>query len=254
VERPAPDYLAANVAQWKSQADRQLVTGRRAWGSDPRWGIFGIAESVVGLLPDDLDGLRTVELGCGTAYVSSWLARRGARPVAIDPTPSQLHIAAALQAEFGLGFPLTRAAAEDLPLRDDAFDFAISEYGAAIWADPYRWIPEAARVLRPGGELVFFGNSTLMILCMPDEDDEAATDRLLRPQFGLHRADWSDGTVNFYLGHGDWIRLLRANGFEVLDLVELRPGEDAATGYPFVTPAWARQWPCEEAWRVRLVR
>ena len=173
--------------------------------------------------------------------------------MAVDPTPSQLHIAAALQAEYDLDFPLVRAAAEDLPLRDGAFDFAISEYGAAIWADPYRWIPEAARVLRPGGELVFVGNSALMILCMPDADDEAATERLRRPQFGLHRVDWSDG-INFYLGHGDWIRLLRANGFEILDLVELRPAEGAVTEYPFVTPAWARQWPCEEAWRVRLVR
>ena len=171
--------------------------------------------------------MRTVELGCGTAYVSSWLARQGrARPWRSIPPRASCTSPTSLQAESGLRFPLVRAAAEDLPLADDSFDFAISEYGAAIWADPYRWIPEAARVLRPGGELVFLGNSTLMILCVPDADDEAAADRLLRPQFGLHRADWSDGTVNFYLGHGDWIRLLRANGFDVLDLVELRPGED----------------------------
>ena len=30
-------------------------------------------------------------------------------------------------------------------------------------------------------------------------------------------------TVEFHLGHGDWIRLLRANHFEIEDLVE-RPG------------------------------
>ena len=82
MEGRARDYLAANVSQWESQAEQQLITGRRAWGSQPRWGIFGIAESEVGLLPDDIEGLRTVELGCGTAYVSSWLARRGAHPVA----------------------------------------------------------------------------------------------------------------------------------------------------------------------------
>jgi hypothetical protein len=28
---------------------------------------------------------------------------------------------------------------------------AISEYGASIWCDPYAWIPEAARMLRPAG-------------------------------------------------------------------------------------------------------
>ena len=41
--------------------------------------------------------------------------------------------------------------------------------------------------------------------------------------------------MNFALGYGDWIRLLRANGFEVEDLVELQAPEGATTSYPFVT-------------------
>jgi len=252
---PRPlDYLAANVADWAKQAERQRATGRRNWAVEPRWGIFGIPDAELGVLPADVEGLRAIELGCGTAYVSSWLAQRGARPVAVDPTPSQLQIAAELQLEFGLRFPLVRAAAEELPFRDGEFDLAVSEYGAAIWADPYRWVPEAARVLRPGGELVFLGNSSLLMLCVPEEDGVAAGTRLLRPQFGMHRFDWSDPDVtDFHLSHGDWIRLLRANGFEVLDLLELRPAEGVGSSDPFVTPEWARQWPCEEVWRARLV-
>ena len=39
----------------------------------------------------------------------------------------------------------------------DRFDLVISEYGASLWADPYAWVPECARVLRPGGRLVFLG-------------------------------------------------------------------------------------------------
>jgi len=128
----------------------------------------------------------------------------------------------------------------------------ISEYGAAIWADPYRWIPEAARLLRPGGELVFLGNSTLLMLCVPDEDGVPSTDRLLRSQFGMHRFEWpDDSSVEFHLGHGDWVRLLRANDFEVEDLIELRPPADARSDYSFVTVEWARRWPCEEVWRAR---
>jgi ubiquinone/menaquinone biosynthesis C-methylase UbiE len=57
-----------------------------------------------------------------------------------------------------------RAAAEAVPLRDASFDLAVSEYGAAIWADPFTWIPEAARLLRVGGELVFLANSLLFVL------------------------------------------------------------------------------------------
>ena len=52
------------------------------------------------------------------------------------------------QDEFEIRFPLIHADAERVPLQDSSFDLAISEYGAALWCDPYRWIPEAARILR----------------------------------------------------------------------------------------------------------
>ena len=149
-------------------------------------------------------------------------------PVGVDPSAGQLGIAHQFQAEFGLSFPLVRASGEHVPLTDGAFDLVISEYGAAIWADPYDWIPEASRLLRPGGELVFLGNSTLLMLCVPDEDGKPATADLRRPHFGMHRFEWPDDpTIEFHLGHGDWIRLLRRSSFEILDLIELRPPSGA---------------------------
>jgi len=249
------DYLQANVRVWEQRREDQLELAGRQWAAEePSWGIFDIPEAVARLLPDRLDGADVIELGCGTAYVSAWLARRGARPVALDPTPGQLSIARRCQDNSGVIFPLVRAAAESVPLRGASFDLAISEYGAAIRADPYRWVPEAARLLRPGGEVVFLGNSTLLMLCVPEEDGVAAGDRLLRPHFGMHRFEWPDDpTVEFHLGHGDWIRLLRANGFVIEDLIELRaPEGSVTTNYSFVTAGWARQWPCEEVWRARL--
>lgn len=247
------DHVTPTVAAWDARTDDQRALAARAWSADePSWGIFSVAESEARLLPDDLDGKVVAELGCGTAYVSAWLARRGARPIGVDPTPGQLRIAAEAQAEHGLAFPLVRAIGERVPLRDGSCDLVVSEYGAAIWSDPYEWIPEAARLLRPGGELVFLGNSSLLMLCVPDADDEPATDRLLRPHFGMHRFEWPDDpTVEFHLGHGDWIRLLRSSGFEVEDLVELRPPEGASSDYGFVTVDWARRWPAEEAWKAR---
>ena len=248
------DYLPANVEAWTQLAADQRESGRRAWSkAEPTWGIFGVPDDDLGILPAGCTGLRTVELGCGTAYVSAWLTRRGARAVAVDPTPSQLQIARELQREFGLSFPLVCAPSEHLPFADDSFDFAISEYGAAIWADPYLWIPQAARVLRPGGELVMLGNATLLMLCVPEEEGVAAGTELLRPLFGLHRMEWGEPeSIEFHLSHGERIRLLRANGFEVLDLMEIRPEAGATTRYDFVTPEWARRWPCEEVWRARL--
>lgn len=247
-----PDYVRANRAVWDAQAARYAEAGERHWRSEPSWGIWGVPESEAGLLPARLEGRDVLEDGCGTAYVSAWLARRGARPVAIDNSPAQLATARRLQREHALGFPLIHGIAEQLPFADRSFDLVISEYGAAIWADPYRWIPEAARVLRPGGELVFLGNSSLLMLCMDDDETRPAHAALLRPSFGMHRFEWPDDpAVEFHLAHGDWVRLLRANGFEILDLVELRPAADAVTSYPFVTLEWARSWPCEEVWKAR---
>ena len=249
-----PEHVRRNRAQWDEWAASYGPNGERNWRVQPgeeTWGVWGIPESTVRMLPDDPAGLDVIELGCGTAYVSAWLARRGARPVGIDNSEGQLATARRLQAEHGLDFPLIHGYAEQVPYPDASFDLAISEYGASIWADPYRWIPEASRLLRPGGRLIFLVNGTILMLCMPDAEEQA-TDRLLRPYFGLSRIEWSDDqSVNFYLGYGDWIRLLRANGFEVEDLVELRPAEGATTTFQYVTNEWARNWPSEEVWKAR---
>jgi len=242
-----------NRAVWDGWARDYVAHGERAWAAaEPDWGIWSVPEAQVGLLPEDVAGLDTVELGCGTAYVSAWLARRGARPVGVDTARAQLATARRLQREHGLAFPLLHADAERAPLRDASFDLAVSEYGASIWCDPYRWIPETARLLRPGGRLTFLVNGALLMLCMPDADGVPAGTALLRPQFGMHRVEWSsDQSVEFHLPHGEWIRLLRRHGFEVEDLIELRPPAGATTRYPFVTLDWARRWPCEEVWKAR---
>src|SRR6476620_1299140 len=230
-----PEHVRRNREVWDRYAARYVEPGRRSWASDaPSWGIFGVPESELGVLPRRLDGLDAIELGCGTAYVSAWLARRGARPVGIDNSPAQLETARRYQHEFGIEFPLHLGNAEQTPFPDNSFDLAISEYGAAIWCDPYRWIPEAARLLRPGGRLIFLGNSTVLMLCVPDEDDVAATDRMIRPQRDMHRFEWPDTAgIEFHLGHGDMLRLLRSSGFDVEDLVELYPPEGSTTRYPF---------------------
>jgi SAM-dependent methyltransferase len=247
------DYVRTNAAVWNAKHDEQLVTARRGWGAtEPSWGIFQVPESDVHLLPGDMEGLRAVELGCGTAYVSAWISRLGAAPIGVDPAMGQLQIARACQGEFGLSFPLVQASGESVPLASASFDLVISEYGAAIWADPFSWIEEAARLLRPGGELVFLGNSTLLMLCVPELEGVPATHELRRPQFGMHRFEWPDDpSIEFHLGHGDWIRLLRANDFEVTDLIELWPDEGAVSPYAFVSAEWARAWPSEEVWKAR---
>src|SRR5437762_2517794 len=109
---PGSDHVTVNRAHWNEQAREYTAAGRRHWAeADPSWGIWGIPESDLHLLPD-VAGLDTIELGCGTGYVSAWLARRGARPVGLDNSPAQLATAAQLQREFGRPFPLVWGDAE----------------------------------------------------------------------------------------------------------------------------------------------
>lgn len=252
-----PEHVQRNRAVWDQWASEYVAPGEACWASQtPTWGIWNVPESDLGMLPDDLAGKDAIELGCGTAYVSAWLARRGARPVGIDLSKEQLSTARRLQAEHGLDFPLIEGNAEHVPYPDASFDLAISEYGACLWADPYLWVPEAARLLRPGGRLIFLTNSTLLMLCTGPEADAKVGRQLARDYFGMHRFEWPDeDSVEFHLGWGDWVRLLGANGFRVEDFIEVRPGPDVKVRAPFlgeiVPLEWARRWPCEEVWKAR---
>ena len=247
------DHVRRNRTAWDRLAAEYAEPGLRMWAEpEPAWGIWNVTEAQAGVLAGDLEGRDSIELGCGTGYVSAWLARRGARPAGLDNSAAQLATARQLQDRFELRFPLVHGSAEQAPFADASFDLAISEYGASIWCDPYAWIPEAARLLRPGGQLIFLVNSVLLMLTVPDEDGRPATERMVRPYFGMHRFEWpDDDSVEFHLGHGDMIRLLMDCGLEVEDLIELRPETGAITRYPFVTLEWARQWPCEEVWKAR---
>jgi len=249
----ASDHVVRNRLAWDRWAADYAGLGLHGWAeAEPSWGIWSVPEAQAGVLPAALGGCDSIELGCGTGYVSAWLARRGARPVGLDNSAAQLATARALQQRFGLRFPLVHASAEQAPFTDASFDVVISEYGASIWCDPYAWIPEAARLLRPGGQLIFLVNSVLLMLTTPDQDGLPVTETLLRPYFGMHRFEWpDDDSVEFHLGYGDMIRLLRRCGLQVEDLLELRPLPGAVASHPLVTWEWARQWPCEEVWKAR---
>jgi ubiquinone/menaquinone biosynthesis C-methylase UbiE len=242
--------IAANVAQWtKTNAEFTAGAAERAWAQDEiTWGVFGVPDEWLG----DVAGIDVVELGCGTAYFSARLARRGARPVGVDPTPAQLATARGMMQQTRIEFPLVEAPGESVPLPDASFDLAISEYGASLWANPSDWVGEAARLLRPGGRLLFLTTSMLAQLCSPESDQDQIQSRLLRPQFVPWEVHWPgyEGT-EYYLSHGDWIRVLREHGFVLDALHELRPPPDATTRYDWMSLEWARRWPCEEIWVAR---
>jgi len=252
------DYVAVNREGW-TQANAEYTDARahEEWAQEEiTWGKWSIPESEIRVLPD-LEGKDVVELGCGTGYFGAWLKRAGARRVVgVDVTPAQLATARRTNEEFGLGLEFVEANAEETGLSAESFDLAFSEYGASIWCDPALWIAEAARLLRDGGELVFLRGSTLQILCMPD--DGQVGEQLLRTQKGLYKLEWldEDPEIEFHPSTSDLFAILRANGFELLDFRELFAPENAVDHeyYSTVPAEWAKRWPDEEIWRLRLQR
>jgi 2-polyprenyl-3-methyl-5-hydroxy-6-metoxy-1,4-benzoquinol methylase len=105
--------LERNVADWtKANADYTDRAAAAAWAkAEITWGVFGITESQLDVL-GDVRELDVVELGCGTAYLSAWLARLGARVVGVDPTPAQLETARRMMGETGIAFELVQAPGE----------------------------------------------------------------------------------------------------------------------------------------------
>lgn len=251
----SPEHVQVNRRQWNDDAPDWVAPGERGWEGEPSWGIWHIPEEDLAMLPDDMTGMDAVELGCGTAYVSAWMVRRGASAVGVDVSEGQLATAQRLVAEHNVEISLIQADAERVPLKDQQFDFAISEYGAALWTDPYVWIPEAYRLLRPGGDLVFLSNSTLSVVCSPLDGALPLTERLERDYFSIHRQDWRDaiddpGGIEFHLPISKWIALFLNTGFEVAGFEELQAPHGGSELNSYVTADWAQQWPAEQVWKL----
>lgn len=246
----SPRHVRKNRRYWDGASDDyQSLHGRQLNRFDrAAWGVWSIPESRVNAL-GDVRGLDVLEYGCGAAQWSIWLARQGARPVGLDLSMRQLEHATHLVARAGTRVPLVNADAEAAPFADGSFDLVMCDHGATTFADPSRTVPEVSRLLRPGGRFVFNISSAFHFLLW-DDDADALGERLQRDYFGMRR--WDEESVDFQLPYGGWIRLFRSNGFDVEDLIELRPPANARTSYPWFAPlASARRFPTENIWVVR---
>jgi SAM-dependent methyltransferase len=246
-----------NLASW--EADSEAYQKRNAaqlnrWDR-LGWGVWDVPEDEIRAL-GDVRGVRALELGCGACQFGIKVAMRGAAVTGLDFSANQLTRGVANMHETGVRFPLARASAEELPFAGATFDLVFCDHGATSFTDPKATIPEAARVLRSGGLLVF-NIATPFIWTAWGDDDEPAGRELRRPYFGEHRvrSEDADGpVVQWHLPYGEWIRLFRAAGLSIEDLIELRPGPDAATTFNEYAPAdWARDYPGEHIWKVRKI-
>ncbi len=255
---PTPEAdadAARNRAFWDAYADTyQADHGPQLAVHRAGWGVWQLPEDELRIL-GEVAGRDVLELGCGAAQWSIELVRRGARCIGLDLSQRQLDHAALAMDAAGVAFRLIHGSAESVPLPDASVDIVFGDHGAMAFADPYRTVPEAARLLRDGGLFAFSTFTPLAEACWPAGLDEPV-DRLVAPYFGMHRVDLGEAEhVEFQLPYGVWIRQFVGSGFVVEDLVELRPPPDAVSTYQGDAGRdWSRRWPLEHVWRVRRRR
>ena len=246
----SPDDAGQNRVYWDLSSGEYDERAGEFIADGWAWGLWQVSEDELGVL-GEVEGRDVLELGCGAGEWSRALARRGARPVALDNSPVRLERAREEMEAEGLSFPLVRAAAEDVPLSDAAFDIVLCDWGATNFADPHLVVPEVSRLLRRGGLFAFSGATPLSWMCLNEDADEVG-ETLRGDYFGMHRWPTPEGSVEFNLGYGDWIRLFVASSLQIEDLIEVRPPEGASTPYRSeAETAWARRWPMEQIWKLR---
>ena len=246
-----------NRAKWQIAARGFRSLGDANWRStEPTWGLWSRSEEGLDLLPKDMNHMVCLDAGCGTGYILKWMNDRGAIAVGIDPTDNQLLTAHTLRHNYKTPIHLVQGFAEQLPFADSTFDFAISEYGAVLWADPYEWIPEISRVLKPNAGLVLYTDHMLSLITDNglDEPDGEWTQTLQRSYFDVRRMLWnedgSDG-VEYHLMPSEWISLFRRCGLSIEAMYELPAPKDATSPFSYASAEWGRKWPAELVWKVR---
>jgi SAM-dependent methyltransferase len=241
------EHALKNRVHWDGTSDAyQARHGEQLEANRLAWGVWSIPESELNVL-GDVAGKDVLEFGCGAAQWSIGLTKLGARCVGLDNSERQLAHARRAMAASCVDFPLVHASAEAVPLPDASFDIVFCDHGAMTFADPDRTVPEAARLLRPGGRFAFDAHTPIQFICYNDATTQVG--ETLHANYFETTSDDDGECVAFTRTYGDWIRLFRRNGLTILDLLELRAPEGAVSSYrDYVGYDWARKWPAEQIW------
>ena len=264
---PAPSELPEHVARQSRGAGTATppntsspgaAAGRR---TESRWGIWGIPETEVHLLPDDVAGQDVVELGCGTAVRLgvAGATRRPTRSASTTRRPSSRPRGRSRR-EFGLEFPLhprQRRDARRSRTRASTARSASTARRSGRIPTPGSPRPPAS-CGRAAGSCFLTNAPLILTLARTSRRTVPPARRLLRPVFrdAPDRSGRTTPRSSSTCRTASGSTCCTTAGFEVERLVELQPRRRTrTTRYTHIASLeWARKWPSEEAWLARKRR
>jgi len=232
---------------WNGLADHYQRTMRIAT-DDFHYGPQIPGERELGLLPPLRPGDTALELGCGAAQNSLWLARQGVVCTAVDLSAAQLRHARARARAAGLRIRFLRLPIEQLPRRvHETFDLVHSSHALEFVEEPARCVVHMAARLRPGGTLMI---STVHPLFNGQWVEQVTDDgapggmglfleNYFSPPDDTRRRGGRVAVVSRAYPISAWFNWLRAAGLEVVRLEE-PPAVSAGTIPPYTNRAWDR--------------
>jgi SAM-dependent methyltransferase len=214
----------ASRGWWDADADTyQAEHGAFLGDVEFRWCPEGLTEADARLL-GDVAGKRILEVGCGAASCSRWLATKDAQVTALDLSAGMLRHARIAADSSGVRIPLVQADALRLPVLGKAFDLAFTAFGAVPFIDDSAAVMrEVFRVLRPGGRWVFSVTHPMRWIFLDDPSEGglvAVHSYFDRRPYVEYDQTGAATYVEHHRTLGDRVRELIAAGFTLSDIVE----------------------------------
>jgi len=246
------DFAARSARYWDSLAgDYQRATTISV--KDFHYGPLLPGDLELGLLPSPLAGKRCLELGCGAAQNSIYLAKKGAHCAAIDVSEAQIQFARGLTEGHGVEVDLRVGDMERLPAEFTGYDLIHSAYGIPFAADPETLFLDLAERLRPGGTLlVSLGHPVFAGEWMELDDDERGIFLTSYfnpvPDVRESESDEDSAVVSRAFPVSDALRWCLQAGLQILDFreppalpVHNMEREERRKRVPYYSPEWAEQ-------------
>ncbi|SES17702.1 Methyltransferase domain-containing protein [Streptomyces sp. yr375] len=177
--QPTPTHHTTRAHSFNSAA-AQYAANRPSYPT-------ALLDAIEDLAGHPLTGARVADIGAGTGIATALLHARGADVIAVEPGDGM-----AEQFRHALpDVPIVRGDGNHLPLADASLDF-LTYAQSWHWTDPAHSVPEALRVLRPGGALALWWNTGALDVPWID----AQTDRI-QHHFGVDRVVRRNGDAAF---------------------------------------------------------